>query len=283
MSQPVDSAVSAVRTYVEQHSAAFLDDLIEGLRSPSAPAGPDHAPDVRRGADWLAAALTATGFPTTEVWPTPGAPAVHAERPSADPGAPTVQPAARQDVQPAVREDGRHSGPFEPVVRDRDNRLHARGAADDQGQVFLHTLGVRSRLATAGRTASAVHLKPLIEGEEESGPPHFRSLVERHADRLAADAVIVSDTGTRPEDTPTVCTGMRGLAECEIRLHGPDQDIHSGSFGVAVPHSATSVARLAAALHDEHARAAVPGFHDGVAELTDRERELLAEHWRRVP
>ncbi len=178
-------------------------------------------------------------------------------------------------MQPAAREDGWHSEPFEPVVR--DNRMYARGAADDKGQVFFHALGVRAHLATTGRSAPAVHLKLLIEGEEESGSPHFRTLVERHADRLAADVVIVSDTGMWSEDTPTVCTGMRGLAECEIRLHGPDQDIHSGSFGGAVPNPATAVARLVAALHDEHARVAIPGFYDGVVELTDRERELFAE------
>ncbi|MEU2595911.1 dipeptidase [Streptomyces hirsutus] len=275
MSQPVDSAVSAVRTYVEQHRAAFLDDLTEWLRIPSVSAQPDHAPDVRRSADWLAAALTATGFPTAEVWPTPGAPAVYAEWPSSNPGAPTVLVYGHHDVQPAAREDGWHSEPFEPVVR--DNRMYARGAADDKGQVFFHTLGVRAHLATTGRSAPAVHLKLLIEGEEESGSPHFRTLVERHADRLAADVVIVSDTGMWSEDTPTVCTGMRGLAECEIRLYGPDQDIHSGSFGGAVPNPATAVARLVAALHDEHARVAIPGFYDGVVELTDRERELFAE------
>lgn len=76
--------------------------------------------------------------------------------------------------------------------------------------------------------------------------------------------MIVSDTGMWSEDTPTVCTGMRGLADCEIELHGPDQDIHSGSFGGAVPNPATAAARLVAALHDDRARVAVPGFYDGI-------------------
>ncbi|MEU6401334.1 dipeptidase [Streptomyces sp. NPDC046985] len=272
MSQTPDSAV---RTYIEQHRAAFLDDLAAWLRIPSVSAQPDHAPDVRRSAEWLAAKLAETGFPTVEVWPTAGAPAVFAEWPSDDPDAPTVLVYGHHDVQPAAREDGWGSEPFEPVVR--DGRLYARGAADDKGQVFFHTLGVRAHLAASGRTAPAVHLKMLIEGEEESGSPHFRELIESRADRLAADTVIVSDTGMWSEDTPTVCTGMRGLAECEIRLAGPDQDIHSGSFGGAVPNPATAAARLVAALHDEHARVAIPGFYDGVVELTDRERELFAE------
>ncbi|MFF7606863.1 dipeptidase [Streptomyces parvulus] len=275
MSHPVDNAVSAVRTYIEQHRAAFLDDLVAWLRIPSVSAQPDHARDVRRSAEWLAAKLKETGFGTAEVWPTAGAPAVYAEWLSEDPEAPTVLVYGHHDVQPAAREDGWSSEPFEPVVR--DDRLYARGAADDKGQVFFHTLGVRAHLAATGRTTPAVNLKLLIEGEEESGSPHFRALVEQHADRLAADAVIVSDTGMWSEDTPTVCTGMRGLAECEIRLYGPDQDIHSGSFGGAVPNPATAIARLVAALHDEHARVTIPGFYDGVVELTDEERALFAE------
>jgi len=278
MSQPIDSAVSdvsAVRAYIGEHRDAFLADLAEWLRIPSVSAQPQHAPDVLRSADWLAAALTRTGFPVVEVWPTPGAPAVYAEWPSDDPGAPTVLVYGHHDVQPAAREDGWDTDPFEPVIR--GDRLYARGAADDKGQVFFHTLGVRAHLAATGRTTPAVHLKLLIEGEEESSSPNFRALVEANADRLAADAVIVSDTGMWAEDTPTVCTGMRGLTDCEIRLHGPDQDIHSGSFGGAVPNPATEVARLVAALHDSHARVAIPGFYDGVVDLTDEERALFAE------
>ncbi|MFH8488506.1 dipeptidase [Streptomyces longisporoflavus] len=278
MSQSVDSDVSggsAVRTFIQTHRAAFLDDLAEWLRIPSVSAQPDHADDVRRSADWLAARLKETGFPTVEVWETPGAPAVFAEWPSGDPQAPTVLVYGHHDVQPAAREDGWHTEPFEPVVR--GNRLYARGAADDKGQVFFHTLGVRAHLAATGRSTPAVNLKLLIEGEEESGSPHFRALIEECGERIAADAVIVSDTGMWAEDTPTVCTGMRGLADCEIELRGPDQDIHSGSFGGAVPNPATAAARLVAALHDEHARVAVPGFYEGVSELTDRERELFAE------
>ncbi|MFE3070330.1 dipeptidase [Streptomyces sp. NPDC059247] len=275
MSETPDSAVHAVRTYIEQHRAAFLDDLAEWLRIPSVSAQPDRAGDVRRSAEWLAAALTETGFTTTEIWETDGAPAVFAEWPSDDPDAPTVLVYGHHDVQPAAREDGWRTDPFEPTVI--DGRMYARGAADDKGQVFFHTLGVRAHLAATGRTAPAVHLKLLVEGEEESGSPHFRALVEAHAERLAADAVIVSDTGMWSETTPTVCTGMRGVADCEIELYGPDQDIHSGSFGGAVPNPATVAGRIVAALHDAEERVAIPGFYEGVTELTEAERALVAE------
>ncbi|GAA2515591.1 dipeptidase [Streptomyces gobitricini] len=275
MSDTPDSAVQTVRAYIEQHRAAFLDDLVEWLRIPSVSAQPVHAPDVRRSAEWLVGKLGETGFPVAEVWETDGAPAVYAEWPSGEEDAPTVLVYGHHDVQPAAREDGWDTDPFEPVIR--GNRLHARGAADDKGQVFFHTLGVRAHLALTGRTAPAVNLKLLVEGEEESGSPNFRALVERHRDRLAADAVVVSDTGMWSETTPTVCTGMRGLADCEIELYGPDQDIHSGSFGGAVPNPATVAARIVAALHDEHEQVTIPGFYDGVAALTGAERELIAE------
>ncbi|MFE3288879.1 M20/M25/M40 family metallo-hydrolase, partial [Streptomyces sp. NPDC059233] len=130
---------SVVRTYIDTHRAAFLDDLAEWLRIPSVSAQPEHADDVRRSAEWLAAKLKETGFPVTEVWETDGAPAVFAHWPSADPDAPTVLVYGHHDVQPAALADGWHTEPFEPVVK--DGRMYGRGAADDKGQVFFHTLG----------------------------------------------------------------------------------------------------------------------------------------------
>ena len=266
---------SAVRTFIQNHRSAFLADLAAWLRIPSVSADPGRAGDVRSSAEWLAGKLRETGFPTAEIWETPGAPAVFAEWPSEDPGAPTVLVYGHHDVQPAALADGWHSEPFEPV--ERDGRLYARGAADDKGQVFFHTLGVRAHLAATGRTSPAVNLKLLIEGEEESGSPHFPALIDERVDRLACDVALVSDTGMWDRETPTVCTGMRGLTDCQIDLYGPDQDVHSGSFGGAVPNPATEVARLAAALHDEDRKVTLPGFYDGVVEMTDEERALFAE------
>ncbi|MFJ8042965.1 dipeptidase [Kitasatospora sp. NPDC096147] len=265
---------SVVRSYIDLHRAEFLSDLADWLRIPSVSADPARAGDVRRSAEWLAAKLRETGFPVVEVWETEGLPAVFAEWPSGDDAAPTVLVYGHHDVQPAAKEDGWATDPFEPAVV--GERLYARGAADDKGQVFFHTLGLRAHLAATGRTAPAVNLKLLIEGEEESGSPHFEALVRREAGRLATDLVVVSDTGMWNETTPTVCTGMRGLADAQIDLYGPDTDIHSGSFGGAVPNPAGVAAELAAGLHDEDRRVAIPGFYDGVVELTERERELFA-------
>ncbi|MET7638345.1 M20/M25/M40 family metallo-hydrolase [Streptomyces sp. NPDC005438] len=264
----------SVRAHVEAHRPALVEELCHWLRIPSVSMDPAHAEDVTRSAEWLAEALTRSGFPTVEVWSTAGHPSVFAEWPSDDPQAPTVLVYGHHDVQPAAREDGWDSEPFEPEIR--GERLYGRGAADDKGQVLFHTLGVRAHLAATGRDTPAVHLKVLVEGEEEAGSPNFADLVRERADRLSCDVVVVSDTGMWGPDTPTVCTGMRGLVECQVDLWGPDQDIHSGSFGGAVPNPATEAARLAAGLHGPDRAVAVPGFYEGVVELTEEERRLFA-------
>ncbi|MBU7599263.1 M20/M25/M40 family metallo-hydrolase [Streptomyces sp. P38-E01] len=270
-----DTPDSAVRDAVTSGFPRFLDELREWLRIPSVSADPERAADVDRSARWLAESLRRTGFPTVEVWETEGLPAVFAHWPAAEADAPTVLVYGHHDVQPAERGDGWQSDPFQPT--EREGRLFARGAADDKGQVYFHTLGVTAHLAATGRTAPAVGLKLLIEGEEESGSPHFPALVRAHAGRLECDAALISDTGMWAADTPTVCTGMRGLIDCQIDLSGPAQDIHSGSFGGAVPNPAEAAATLAAALHDDRRRVTVSGFYDGIVELTEEERRLFAE------
>ncbi|MBE7188155.1 M20/M25/M40 family metallo-hydrolase, partial [Jatrophihabitans endophyticus] len=164
---------------------------------------------------------------------------------------------------------------FDPTID--GGVLRARGASDDKGQLLFHLLGVQAHLAATGRSAPAVNLKLIVEGEEESGSPYFEQLLEKHRDRLAADVVVVTDTGIVAADVPSTVTGMRGMVACTITFHGPDLDLHSGVFGGAVPNPATELAKLVGALHDGQGRVQVPGFYDDVVALTDVERELFAK------
>ncbi|PRY02000.1 dipeptidase [Allonocardiopsis opalescens] len=264
---------AAVRAYIAEHAGDFLTELKQWLAIPSISADPAHRGDVAASARWLAEHLRGTGFPVVEIWETAGAPAVYAEWPAADPQAPTALVYGHHDVQPADPPEAWHHPPFEPV--ERDGRLYGRGASDDKGQVLFHTLGLRAALAASGAAAPPVTLKLLVEGEEESGSPHFAPLLRSRLDRLACDVVVVSDTTMWAADVPSMCTGMRGLTDCEISLYGPDGDLHSGSFGGAVPNPAAAMARLLAGLHDDDGRVAVPGFYDDVVELTGAERELF--------
>ena len=160
--------------------------------------------------------------------------------------------------------------------RSIDGVLHGRGASDDKGNILMHLLGVTAHLAATGRTAPAVDLTLLVEGEEESGSPHITELLTAHRASLDADLVVVSDTGMFDADTPSVCVGMRGMVSGELQVHGPDIDLHSGSFGGAVLNPITELARLLAAMHDENRHVAIPGFYDGVLEPTAAERAATA-------
>ena len=252
---------------------AFLARLAQWLRIPSISGDPANAPDVARSAQWLADELAEHGFPVVEVWPTDGLPAVFAQWSSDDPAAPTVLVYGHHDVQPVDPLELWTTPPFEPT-RDGDC-LRGRGSADDKGQVLMHLLGLRAHLAVGGRSAPAVNLKVLVEGEEESGSPSFPALLRRHADRLGCDVVVVSDTEIWAADVPSICVGMRGLINGQIDFHGPAGDLHSGSYGGAVPNPLTELARLLAGMHDDDGHVRIPGFYSGVVELGPLERDLV--------
>ncbi|SFE65353.1 M20/M25/M40 family metallo-hydrolase [Blastococcus tunisiensis] len=272
---------SPEREFVLDHLDDLHADLEAWVRIPSISADPAHAGDVADSAAWLAEALRRTGFPTVEIWPTPGAPAVYAEWPSADADAPVALVYGHHDVQPVDPPELWEHPPFEPTRVDGPDgpELHGRGASDDKGVLIVHLLGLRAHLAATGRDTPAVTVKLLIEGEEESGSPHFPALLQQRRDRLGCDVVVVSDTGMAAPDVPSAVTAMRGLADAEITLRGPAVDLHSGSFGGAVPNPLHAMAELLATLHDDRGRVTLPGFYDKVRPLSDRERELMS----RVP
>ena len=268
-----------VRQFIEEHAAEFFGSLSEWLAIPSISADPARHADVGRSADWLRTFLTETGFPTVEVWPTgesgsEGLPAVFAEWPSGDPAAPVVLVYGHHDVQPVEPLEEWDSPPFEPAQR--DGKLFGRGASDDKGQVLFHGLGLRANLASSGATAPPVTIKMLIEGEEEAGSPYFADLLRAKRDRLACDVVVVTDTGMWAADVPSMCVGMRGVVAAEISLRGPERDLHSGSFGGAVPNPLHAMAELLAGLHDADGRVTLPGFYDNVLPLSDTERDLIS-------
>jgi acetylornithine deacetylase/succinyl-diaminopimelate desuccinylase-like protein len=274
------TAASAEAREVGARAEAFVADLQQWLRIPSISADPGHHGDVARSASWLAERLRGEGWPQVEVWSdTDALPAVFASWPAAegDPGgsqAPTVLVYGHHDVQPADLEDGWSFEPFRPEVVGEE--LRGRGASDDKGHLAMVRLGLAAHLAATGAGAPAVNLKLLAEGEEESGSAHLASLLAAHRDALACDAIVVTDTGMVGRDTPTVCTGMRGMVDTEVVFRGASVDLHSGQFGGAVPNPVTELARLVAALHDEDGRVRVPGFYDDVRPPTDTERAAWA-------
>lgn len=257
-------------TYLDQHHDQFESDLCELLRIASVSADSKHRGDIRRAAEWLVAKFRGLDL-TCDLVETAGHPIVLAKTPNVD-GAPTVLVYGHYDVQPPDPLDEWHSPPFEPTVR--DGNLYARGATDDKGQMLTHVLSVESWMRTAG--SLPINVKLLIEGEEEVGSQNLDKFIEANRERLACDVVVISDTSQFADGVPAITYGLRGIAYYELRLRGPKQDLHSGTFGGAVKNPAVALAEMLAALIDENGRVRVPGFYDGVAELSDAERKQFA-------
>lgn len=262
--------------YLEQNATRLEDDLCELLRIPSVSADSRHRADVRNAAEWVAGQFRDLKF-TIDVVETAGHPIIFAQS-AAVPGAPTVLVYGHYDVQPPDPLGEWISPPFEPTRR--DGNLYARGATDDKGQMLTHVKSAEAWMAVEGRLP--VHLKYLIEGEEEVGSENLEAFIESNRQRLACDIVVISDTSQFAPGQPAITYGLRGIAYFELRLTGPKQDLHSGTFGGAVANPANALAKLLAALVNERGQIQVPGFYDDVLKLSDQERRQFAELQKRV-
>ncbi|MBX9788160.1 MAG: dipeptidase [Pirellulales bacterium] len=271
MPETKSASPQAVQSYCQEHASRFEDELCELLRIESVSADSTRRGEVRKAAQWVADQFKKLGL-KTELCETPGHPIVFAESPAVL-GAPVVLVYGHYDVQPPDPLNEWISPAFEPTRR--DGNLYARGATDDKGQMFTHVKSAEAWLKTAG--ALPVQLKYLIEGEEEVGSRNLDEFIEANRDRLKCDIVVVSDTSQFAPDVPAVTYGLRGIAYYELRLVGPKQDLHSGTFGGAVTNPANALVQMLSALIDERGRVQVPGFYDDVLPLTKEERQQIAE------
>jgi len=257
-----------VSQYIEQHREHFLDSLKAVLRIPSVSAQPQHAEDMKRCAEHVKQDLLKAGLERAEVVSVgKGHPLVYGEWLKA-PGAPTVLLYGHYDVQPVEPLDLWHTPPFEPTLR--DEKLYARGAVDDKGQVYMHVGAVEAHMKTAGRLP--VNLKVVIEGEEENGGDSLDRFLHEQRKRLDADVIVVSDTAMLGPDQPALTIALRGILYTQIEVTGPVKDLHSGHFGGAVQNPANALAVILAGLKDASGRISVPGFYDRVRELSEAER-----------
>lgn len=260
---------------LEAHLQATNDERIESykafLRIPSISALPAHAGDCRDAANWLAEALKAAGLEHVEAAETGGHPIVYADWLHA-PGRPTVIVYGHYDVQPVDPLDLWTSPPFEPVIE--GNRMLARGAADDKGQIHAHVMAAAALLATLG--ALPVNVRYVFEGEEESSSVHLDSWLTANRDRLEADVAIISDTGFFEGNLPAITLSLRGLMYAQIDVTGTAVDVHSGTYGGAIQNPAIALAQAIAALKGPDGRVRIPGFYDDVVPISELDRAQLA-------
>jgi len=263
--QDQEDAMELVR-WVEENRDRHFSELVEFLRIPSISSSSEHRTDVARAAGFLEAEMRRLGM-DARVFPTEGHPVVYGEWMGAGQGKPTVLVYGHYDVQPVDPLPLWKSPPFEPEVR--DGALYARGAVDDKGQVWLHLKAFEAWRSAGG---PPVNVKMIFEGEEEVGSVHLGAFLDRERARLAADAVVVSDSPMFAKGVPSICYGLRGLAYLQVDVEGPAMDLHSGSFGGAVLNPANALARIIAGLQDPSGKVLVPGFYENVRKLGARER-----------
>lgn len=165
-------------------------------------------------------------------------------------GAPTVLLYSHYDVQPAGDESAWRSDPWELV--ERDGRLYGRGSADSKGNIVAHLTALR---ALEGELACGV--KVVLEGSEEWASPGLQTYVCQAPDALAADAIILADSGSPAVNEPGLTTSLRGSVLVVLTVRTLESPVHSGSFGGAAPDALAALVRMLNALWDERGSATV--------------------------
>ena len=260
--------LQALDAYFTNHREAHLNELNEFLRISSISSLSEHKEDMQKAAEWLAHAFEKLNLENISITQTAGHPVVYADWLHAE-GKPTILFYGHYDVQPVDPLHLWDSEPFNPTIR--DNKLFARGASDDKGQVFMHLKMIEALFATTGTLP--VNVKFIYEGEEEIGSPNLPAFVEEHKEKLAADLILISDTGLYAPGKPAVCYGLRGLAGLQIDVRGAKSDLHSGLYGGGVQNAIHALTEILASFRDEHGTIQVEGFYDKVLPLAAEERE----------
>ena len=242
-----------------------LDELLDFLRIPSISADTKYKGDVLKAASWLHDELNRIGMDNVEIVSTAGHPIVYGEK-KVNEAYPTILIYGHYDVQPPDPLDLWNSPPFEPVIK--NDKIYARGACDDKGQLYMHVKALESIRAIC-------NVKVMFEGEEEVGSVNLGHFLEQYKERLSADVILVSDTSIIANDVPSITTGLRGLSYVEVEVTGPNIDLHSGVYGGAVGNPANILAKMIASLHDEDKHITIPGFYDDVEIVSDEERKQM--------
>jgi acetylornithine deacetylase/succinyl-diaminopimelate desuccinylase-like protein len=261
-------------TYIDENRERYIRELKEFLRIPSISSLPDHSPDVREAARWVEAHMAKAGIESVQIMETGGHPVVYGDWLHA-PEKPTVLVYGHFDVQPVDPVDLWENPPFEPVMR--DERIYARGASDDKGNMFIPLTVAEAMLKTLG--SLPVNVKFLYEGQEEIGSPQLPDFISANADLLKCDLVLNADGDQWGEDQPALVLGTRGLVALFVEVEGPDHDLHSGVYGGTVANPIHALAHIIDSMHDADGRVTVEGFYDKVRPLTDEERGQMT----RVP
>lgn len=254
--------------HIDQNISSYIEELKEFLRIPSISTLSENQPDIILAAQFVASKLKSAGMNHVELIKTEGHPLIYAEWLGA-PGKPTVLIYGHYDVQPVDPIELWNTPPFEPTII--GDKIFARGATDDKGQMYMHIKSVEAFFKSTG--SLPLNVKFLIEGEEEIGSSSLSSFLKHNAEKLKCDAVLISDTSLFAAGVPTLTYGLRGLTYMELEVIGPNRDLHSGTFGGAVANPVNVLATMISKLIDKNGKILIPGFYQDVLKLSNEERK----------
>ena len=263
--------MQTIQNYVEANRSRFREEWASLIRIPSVSCQEEHKPDMLRCAERWVALLLQAGADKAEVMPSDGNPFVYGEYNCHKADARTVLVYSHYDVMPAEPIELWKSNPWEP--EERDGRLYARGADDDKGQAMIQ---VKAFEYLVKNGLMECNVKFIFEGEEEIGSPSLEAFIGKHKELLKCDIILVSDTSMIGKETPSLTTGLRGLAYWEVEVTGPNRDLHSGHFGGAVKNPINALCEMMAQVVDDKGRITIPHFYDRVLPIPQEERDMIA-------
>ena len=260
-----------IKDFISIHNNRILDELFSLIRIPSISAQVHNQPEIKECAEKWCDILLKSAVDSAIVLPTDGNPVVFASK-SINSSYPTVLVYGHYDVMPVEPLELWTTAPFEPEIR--DGKIYARGADDDKGQSFMHAKAFEFLVKS---NQLKCNVKFLLEGEEEIGSPSLEKFCLANKELLACDIILVSDTSMLSEETPSITTGLRGLAYWQIEVTSASRDLHSGIFGGAVANPIMELTKILAQLTDSNGKITIPHFYVDVLKVSDYERSLIAK------
>jgi len=255
--------------YAKDNKENFLSDLVEILKIASVSNNPDFQKDMNECAKWIENKFNEIGLNNIKIYETEGHPIVYGDWLKAGADKPTILIYGHYDVQPTDPIELWETPPFEPTIR--NNKIYARGANDDKGQIMIHIKSIETYMKTVGKLP--INIKFILEGEEEIGSKHLGKFIKEHYDLLKCDYIVISDTSMYDENMPSICYGLRGITYMQIDITGPVNDLHSGSYGGGVDNPVNVLATIISKLKNEKGKILIDGFYDDVIPISEKEHK----------
>jgi acetylornithine deacetylase/succinyl-diaminopimelate desuccinylase-like protein len=258
------------KNYIEENKDRFLEELLALLRIPSVSAKSEYTADMQNCAAMVKDRLLESGCDKAIIIPTAGHPIVYGEK-IIDAAKATVLVYGHYNVQPAEPMELWDHPPFEPFIK--DDKIFARGSADDKGQFYMHLKALETMIQT---NSMNTNIKFMIEGEEETSSENLEIFIRDNRELLKADIILISDSAILGAELPSLEIGFRGISMIEVEVTGANRDLHSGTYGGAVANPIIVLSKMIAGCLDENNHITIPGFYDEVATATEEDRKLLA-------